>query len=53
MKLYLKSIHRKGVWKWKSGTSERCKNKIHWDVNASLIERVGGGGGGGRISDRN
>lgn len=43
MKLYLKSIQmmilRNGVWKYKSGTSERCKNKIHWDVNVSLIER--------------
>lgn len=43
MKLYLKSIQmmtpRNEVWKSRSGTSERCKNKIHWDVNVSLIER--------------
>lgn len=43
MKSYLKSsqmtIARNGVWKCKSRTSERCKNKIHGDVNVSLIER--------------
>lgn len=39
---YLKSIQmtipRNEVWKCESRTSERCKNKIHWDVNVSLIE---------------
>lgn len=43
MKSHLKSsqmtIPRNGVSTCKSRTSERCKNKIHWDVNVSLIER--------------
>lgn len=46
MKLYVKSIQMTiprnggGVWKYKkSRASERCKNKIQWIVNASLIER--------------
>lgn len=44
MKLYLKSIHRNGGGgggrlkkKEKSGTSERCKNKIRRHVNVSEL----------------
>ena len=50
MKLYVKSIQMMiprngggGVESIKkSRASERCKNKIQWDVNASLIERERG-----------